>query len=142
MYPVKIFTLTVVLCFNFLISNGQQAVKITINKQIDSLIQTSRQLAGARKFEEATALVEDVEKIATENFGVGSIEFAKSLLGRARIYMGKGDLQNAETVMLNGRKLLDSLNLKETEEYGFFSYVPIITVFKNFPQQNNTAWMV
>jgi len=122
MYPVKISILTVVLCFNYLISNGQKEAKITINKQIDSLIQTSRQLAATRKFDEATALVEDVEKIATENFGAGSIEFAKSLLGRARIYMGKGDMQNAEMAMLDGRKLLDSLNLKETEEYGFFSY--------------------
>jgi CHAT domain-containing protein/Flp pilus assembly protein TadD len=65
-------------------------------REVDSLIQVSRELTGKREFEKALAVNDAAEKIALEKFGRESDAYGNCCCSRGRLLYSRGDFSDAK----------------------------------------------
>ena len=88
------------------------------------LIEILNEYAGALringKYEEALKNIQEALSIQKNNYGIDNISYATTLMNEANIYREKGDYYTAEDIMLESKKIFDSLNDKS------YSYVGLL----------------
>ena len=94
-----------------------QAVDSASIRQVDSLIQVSRELTAKNDFQKAIELNAIAEKLALEKFGNESSAYGRCCFNRGRVNDFKGDNQEAEKCYLESKAIQEKVLGKEHLDY-------------------------
>lgn len=89
-----------------------QDVDSTAIKQVDSLIQVSRELTGKNDFDKALEVNAAAEKLALEKLGPESAAFGNCCYNLGRVNYFKGDYPKTESLYLKAKAILEKAGCK------------------------------
>ncbi|MCA0237141.1 MAG: CHAT domain-containing protein [Bacteroidetes bacterium] len=96
---------------------AQAVDTVGVEKQVDSLLQISRDLTRKQEFEKALEINEIAEKIAIEGVGRESKAYGSCCLGRGRILYFKRDYSESEKSCLESKSIREKVLGKGHVEY-------------------------
>lgn len=86
-------------------------------RQLDSLVQISRNLTGQREFDKAFEANQQAEKFAIEKFGTASEGYARAIYNHGRVFYQKANYQEAEKWYLQSLEIRKSVVGDSSLEY-------------------------
>jgi len=108
-------------CFSFLLmpflGNGQAVDSAAVEREVDSLVQVSRALAGKGQFEEAFKVIEQAEHTALARFGAESVSYADCLFNHGRTFHVMRHFGTVEPYYLQAKAIQEKILLPEHPDY-------------------------
>ncbi|MBK8243037.1 MAG: CHAT domain-containing protein [Saprospiraceae bacterium] len=100
-------------------TTSAQQVDSLVIKQVDSLIQVSRDLTAKKDFNKALEVNEAAEKLALDKLGRASAAYGSCAFNRGRVNYFKGNNQEAETWYLQSQSIREKVLGKEHPDFAW-----------------------
>ncbi len=103
-------------CLNSVFSFGQ-VVDSAMTLRVNNLIDSSKQLTGDQRLDEAMQVGEAAQKLAEEKFGKESAEYARCLFNLGKVFYAKSNYDAAILNYQEAKAIREKILGKENAEY-------------------------